>query len=181
MKNAAFMSFVRKHPVSVICGAISLVLVVAIYFRRQTISAAEEELALRTEEGERYAANIKNSAQLKEQLDALLTANKEVETRLIHASQLGVNSQIFYKLEADTGVKLIDFRQLPTLTPVKTYSAIGFAVSMQGELPQLLNVLRSLESGAHYCRVLSATCNLSASNRQAPLTLALNLELLGVP
>jgi hypothetical protein len=181
MKSAAFMGFVKKHPVPVICAALSLALVVAIYFRRQTMSAAEEELAQRTEEGERYAANVKNSAQLKEQLDALLAANQEVQTRVVHASQLGTNSQIFYKLEADTGVKLIDFRQLPTVTPLKTFSAVGFSVSMQGELPQLLNVLRSLESGAHYCRVLSATCNLTGSVRQAPLTLALNLELLGVP
>ncbi|MEO5958357.1 MAG: hypothetical protein ABIZ49_10935 [Opitutaceae bacterium] len=181
MSTEAMQTFVRKHPISVGCGVLSLLLAGAIYFRSDKIGLAETELAEKSAEGEKYLANIKNSGQLKEQIDTLVAANKDIDARIIRANQLGANSQIFYKLESETGVKLIDFRQSPT--PAKGSGAfipVGFTVAIQGELSQLLTVLRTLESGAHYCRVLNASCTLNGNNRQLPLILSLNLELLGV-
>jgi hypothetical protein len=182
MSNEALRTLLRKHPISVGCAVLSLLLLGAIYFRRDKISEAETELNDRSAEGERYQANIKNSGQLKEQLETLQNAAKEIDSRIIRANQLGANSQIFYKLVSETGVKLIDLRQLPT--PPKgpgAFIPIGFSIAMQGDLPQLLTFLRTVEGGANYCRVLGASCTLNSNNRQLPLILTLNLELLGVP
>ena len=116
-------------------------------------------------------------------MDTLLAARKEIDARVIRANQLGANSQIFFKLESQTGVKLMgDPRQsaLAAKGP-GAFVPVGFTVSMNGDLPQLLSALRTLESGSNYCRVLGAICSLDGNDRRKPLLLTLNLELLGTP
>ncbi len=185
MTNEELVAFVKKNPISVGCGAFALLVAVGIYFRSSEIPEAEALLAEKSAEAERYALNIKNSAQLKEQYEAVVAANKDVDTRIVRASQKGNNTQFFYKLQNDTGVRLIDFRQseaLGTASKTKTtFTPIAFNVSVQGTLPQILDFLRQLEGGTHYSRILSASCTSSPTNRGGPLTLALSLELLGLP
>ena len=185
MTNQDLIAFLKKHPISVGCGLLSLAAAGFTYFRSGEIPVAEAELAQKSTEADRYDLNIKNAAQLKEQVAALAGASKEIESRLVHYNQLGVNNQYFFKLESDTGVKLIDFRQgslQPAAKGAKTaFIAVGFSVSVQGNLAQILEFLHQLEGGAHYCRVLMATCTGNSSSRNAPLTLALSLEMLGLP
>ncbi len=185
MSNDELFSFIKKNPISVGCGVLSLFLAVGLYLRSTEIPEAEDILIQKTAMAERYALNIKNSVQLKEQADALAAANKELDSRIIRASQLGSNTQYFYKLQSDTGVKLIEFRQTTVVIPPTkaktTYSPIVFNVAVQGTLSQVMNFLRQLESGTHYCRVLTANCSGNASARNQPLTLSLNLEMLGLP
>ena len=185
MTTADLVALIRKNPITFACGAFCLLLGLSYYFRFQLVDEAETELAQRTAEAERYALNGKNAAQLKEQLEALVVANKEVDTRIVRASQLGLNHQYFYKVFGETGVKQIDLRQTG-LAPVpkgakNAFVPVGFTVSVQGEYAQLLRFLRHLESGARYCRVLTASCSLPGADRLGPLTLSLNLELLGQP
>ncbi len=185
MTNEELVAFVKKNPISVGCGALALLVAVGIYFRSSEIPESEALLAEKSAEAERYALNIKNSAQLKEQYEAVVAANKDVDAPIVRASQKGNNTQFFYKLQNDTGVRLIDFRQseaLGTASKTKTtFTPIAFNVSVQGTLPQILDFLRQLEGGTHYSRILSASCTSSPTNRGGPLTLALSLELLGLP
>jgi hypothetical protein len=185
MTGQEFSALLKKNPVSFGAGVLSLALIGAIYFRSGEIPAAEAELVQKSAEGERYATNVKFSAQLKEQQDAVVAANKEIDTRIVRASQVGANTQYFYELEKETGVKLIDIRQLTTSVTLpkggkNAFVPISYSVSAQGTLNQLLDLLRSIEAGAHYSRVLTATCGRTAPNRGL-LTLSLTLELLGLP
>jgi hypothetical protein len=182
MTNEELLAVVKKHPVAVGSGVLSLILAVAIYFRSDAIPAATQELEAKSTEADRYAANLKNAARLKEQLDALVAANKEVDSRLVRISAQGTNSQFFYKLESESGVRLLNFQQT-TQTGAKSGSfvPVGFTVTAQGDLSQLLSFLNMLESGAHYARVMNASCTLTGPKRDAPLTLTLTLELLGQP
>jgi hypothetical protein len=183
MNTAEFVAFVKKNPITVGCGVLSLALGVGIYLHSGTLPDTDAELRQKTAEADKYAANIKNSSQLKEQLDVLTAANKEIDSRLVH-NQLGVNYQFFYKLFADTGVKQIELHQVPVPAAKVGKGAfipVGFSVAVQGDQAQLLQLLHTLESGVRYCHVLTATCNANAANRSAPLTLSLTLELLGVP
>ena len=184
MTNEELFAFVKKNPISVACGVVAVGLVLSLYFRSGLQEEAEGILAERTAAGERIAANIKNSADLEEDFARISEANKEVALRAVRINELGTNSQFFYKLEGDTGVKLVDFRQT-TQSAAKgrgTYQPVGFSVSVQGDLPQLLHFMRLLESGSRYCRVMSASIARSSSaGRNAPMTLSLNLELLGTP
>jgi hypothetical protein len=51
---------------------------------------------------------------------------------------------------------------------------------VQGNLTQLLAFLRRLESGTHYARVQNVSLT-SSFDRNALLSMAINLELLGLP
>ncbi|MEX2044946.1 MAG: hypothetical protein WD941_06295 [Opitutus sp.] len=184
MTNENLLAVIKKNPIGVACGALAIGLVVAIYFRSGGIPEAEAELAQRLAEADKYAANITYSVSLKEQHDALVDAVKEIDVRLVRASQLGINNQYFFKLESDTGVKMIDFRQgqiAAVRGPKGAYSPVPFSVSVQGDMVQVVNYLNLIESGTHYCRVISASLTPVGATRPGFLSMSLNLELLGLP
>jgi hypothetical protein len=184
MTNAELMAFVKKNPISVGCGLLAVALGVVIYFRAGAIPEAEGELAQKSADAERHSANVRNAEQLKEQLDEVMAAGKEIDSRMIRASQLGPNQQYFYLLVRETEVKLIEFRPggltANAKGPKTTFSPIQFTVSVNGTLSQVMDFLLRLESGAHYCRVNSAQLFSTPQNRAA-MTLQLSLELLGLP
>ena len=186
MTNEERMALIKKNPISVGCGALSVLLIAGLYFRRDEILSAEADLQQKSGDAEKYALNLKNAHQLKEQFEDLAASNKAIEGRMARISQLGNNTAYFYKLFADTGVKQIDFGQGTTIANMpkaaKTaYVPVAFRVTVQGSLPQVLNFIRQLEDGTYFCRVLTAQMSGSAASRNTPLTLSLNLELLGLP
>lgn len=184
MTNEEALVMIRKNPISFGCGVLSFLLAVGSYLRMEALPDAEAELTQKSALAERLALNLKHSAQLKEQSEAMVAASAAIDTRIIRASQLGNNTQYFYKIESATGVKILDLRQTTSTVakPVKgTYAPVSFALTVQGSFPQVLGFLRQLEHGTHYSRVLTATCSTNAAQRTSPLTLALTLELLGLP
>lgn len=186
MTTDELMTVVKRNPIGFGCAALSLALIVAIYFRSGAIPETDAQLQQKSAEAERYALNIKNAVQLPEQVERIAAANKAIEGRMVHVNQLAINQQYFQVLRRDTGVNLVDFRQATMSANVvkggKTaYMPVAFSLVVQGTLPQTLNFLRALENGTHYCRVLAATCAANPNARTAPLTLSLTLELLGVP
>jgi hypothetical protein len=186
MSNEELIAFLRKNAISVACVIASLLIGLTLYYRSDELPEAEKVLGERQKEGELLAANIEDSADLKEQHAAIVEANQAITERMIHIGQLAENNQYFYKLESDTGAKLSDPHQMPWNPPPKTaaktnFTAIGFTLTAQGEYRQLLDLLRRLESGEHYCRVISCSLHpLSAENRGGPLLMSLSLELMGV-
>jgi Tfp pilus assembly protein PilO len=178
--NEQFMGSIKKNPISIGCALLAIALVGVAYFRSGKAGELETELEQKSADAGKYAANLKNAAQLQEQFDALVAAQKAIEARMIRAEELTTNRQYFYKLEADTGVKLLDLRPTPNSKSASKagYQPIPFALNIQGDYRQILTFLRMLESGPRYCRVLSASCN-SPAERGPVLGLSLNLELLG--
>ncbi len=192
MSNEQFIALIKKNPITVVC----IVLVIAIglftYYRMDELPEQDRILVETQTEAERLAANKKNSERLKDQYDALVVANKQIDARLIRMSDLTRNHGYFDKLEADTGVKLTLIQQ--TLTspppqgkgPKQVFTRVPFSITAVGDYASLLEFLRHLENGNAYCRVLSCTIN-AATPQQAggertnTLTLRLGLELLGLP
>jgi hypothetical protein len=186
MSNEALIALVKKNPVGVLCALLSLALFGGWYYRSGDVPDTEQVLQQKSAEAERYSANLSNASQLKEQFDLLVAANKEIDSRLLHARDSVSNIQYFYKLEKESGVKLTsDPRQAPISSQKKDAAKgacqpLAFSVSVQGDLTQVLNFLGRLESGAHYCRVLGFTCT-APQVRSQPLSVSMNLELLGLP
>ncbi|MCX6953745.1 MAG: hypothetical protein NTV51_16460 [Verrucomicrobia bacterium] len=184
MTNEELFALVRKNPISVGCGVLSLLLAGTIYWRSDAGPEKEEELVKKSDEGQRFAANLKNAGSLQEQYDAVVAANKAIDARIVRYSRLGVNLQYFYKLESETGVKLTSdpriSQPVAKKDPKAAYVAVPCNLAVQGSLPQLLNFLRRLENGTHYCRILTITLG-GPADRNAPLSLTINLELLGLP
>jgi len=185
MTNEKLFALIKRNPVGVGCGLFVLAIGMLGYFRLDLLPNAALQLEQKAAEGERFNANVKNSGQLPEQLAAIIEARSEIEKRLIRAVELPKNLQYFYRLEAETGVKLLSLAQNP-VPPAKPgaklpLSGVGFTVSFQGSYLVALDFLRRLESGIHYSRLMSVNMGSPAGNRNAPLTVSLSLELLSQP
>lgn len=170
----------KRRPLLVACGAVSLALALGVYFRMDVRDAAQARFDEREKELLRLIANTKNSAQLDAQLEALRRANAVVEAGALRANELARNQQIFYQLEAESGVKLLDLRQLNPAAPVKggpvTYLSIPFSLTVKGDYSQILDFLQRLDHGPTLCRVSSASIGRPV---EGSYTLNLGVELLG--
>ena len=185
MSHAPKIAFIKKNLVVLGCGLIALGFGVAIYFQVDSLVEATDLIEQKTTEGMRLTANLKNSYQLPEQLAAITQARAQVDGRLVSASELAKNLQYFYKLEADTSVKLLALFQNPVPAPKPgakpALIGIGYNLSYQGSYTNALNFLSRLESGTHYSRLISANISTNSSTREGPVTVSLALELLGRP
>lgn len=184
MSNEELFAFLRKNVVAVACVVASLVIGLVIYLRSDLLPEAEKVFAQNSQKAALLAANIEDSEQLKEQHAALVTSNEKISDRMIRVGQLAENLQYFYRLESDTGAKLTDLRQVPLQPALKTapktvFTPVGFAVTAQGTFLQLMDLLRRLEGGEHYCRVLTCSIHPNQELRGGALSMALSLELLG--
>jgi Tfp pilus assembly protein PilO len=186
LKNENVVAAVKKYPILFASGLVSVAILLAMYFRTGELPAASAKLDEVTTLGERLKLNLVNSAQLEEQRAALAAANERVATRLIRASELAKNQQYFYRLEAETGTKYNDLRQLPPTPTAKgggnSYVAVPYQVAVVGNYTQLLTYLRRIEGGIHFPRITGATLTREGADINNPvLVLNLNLELLGLP
>jgi hypothetical protein len=178
MTTADLTSAVKKNPLIVGCAVLTLALGAMLYLRLDSIPEANSRLDELSAQSRRYALNISNASQLKEHMDALIAANKAIDGRVIRSTDIGINQQFFYKLESESGVKLLDLRQGGKPATKTNFAPVGFTVSLQGDFPQVLKFLRGLEDGSHYARVLTASCS---GTRTGDVTMTLSLELLGRP
>jgi len=185
MTNKELLALIKRNPVSVGCALFALGLGVLIYLRMDLLPKAASDLEQKVAEGERFNANVNNAAQLPEQLAAITEARTEIEKRLIRAIELPKNLQYFYRLEAETGVKLINLSQnpLPQSKPGAKLplTGVGFTIAFQGPYFVALEFLRRLETGVHFSRMMSVNMATPAGNRNAPVTVSLSLELLSQP
>lgn len=187
MTNAEFGDLIRRNPLRVIAGVVAIFSGVGVYLVADRIDLATEVLKQKASEGEKLANNIKYSAQLTEQYEAMVAASNEIYGRVIHASQLANNLQYFYRLETESGVELVDVRQttagvIGARSNIKgPTNGVGFSVSVKGNYATLLGWLRRIENGPHYCRIVSASIAPAGLDRTGPLTLSVALELFGQP
>lgn len=186
-KDKTSPGFLKKHPLSVGCALLSVLLIAGIIYRRDAMPATVTDLEEKTAKGERLTANLTNANQLVEQRDAMAKVNALVAGRLVKASELAKNLQYFYRMEAETATKFIELRQQASPTSVKpgnAYLSVPYTMTVEGSYLQLVTLLRRLENGVHFCRILNATITRGAgdpASTVSPLTLTMNLELLGQP
>lgn len=177
---------IKKHPVGVGCGLLSLLLLVVINLRSGLFTEGEARLAEVTATGNRLKANINYSSQLSEQLATLTEAVDQLSKRTVRPGELAQNLQYFYKLEAESGARLIDLRQMNPVSPATaknapapTFVSLPFNVGVQGDFENVMAFLRKLENGHHFSRVTQASLRPSGTSNQ--LTLNLSVQLLGEP
>ena len=185
MTSADISANLKKHPIGTICAIVAIACGIALYLRAGDIAASQVENEARTAEASRMVNNVRNSTNLAEQVGEMETLRKDFEGRLMKTSQLAVNLQYFYKLEAETEVKLIDVRQnnLPRNAAKTLYVGVPFTVSIQGTFAQVTQFVNRLQNGPHFCRINVATFGRAGGDSAAGtgVTLALNLEILGQP
>lgn len=181
MTSADLITMLKKHPIGVICGLVTIICGVLLYVRSGNIAESQAKLEASSDQAKKMIANVRNSSGLEDQLKEIQALSAEMEGRLMKAGQLAVNLQYFYKLETENEVKLLDVRQSTFPRNLKTaYAGVPFSVSIQGTYAHVMNFLNRLQNGRHFCRV--STANFSkAGEGNGEITLTLNLELLGQP
>jgi hypothetical protein len=183
---------IKKQPVAVVCALLCLGLAVAVYFRKDAMAEANDALAQNKSDGEHLRDNVTNASKLDEQFEVMTQAIQAIEGRLVHADQLAINKQYFYKIESETQTKLTNLSQSGEATSGKnsgknSYIAVLYSISIEGTYPQLLDFLRRVENGEHYARVQGVVLTRGSGSENSPtggaknLSLSLNLELLGLP
>lgn len=186
MAAESLVATLKANPISVACGALALTLGVGIYLRSGDVPEKEALLEQKVSLGERIDANLKNGVQLAEQFAAISASRKEIEARLVRSEELAKNLQFFYKLEADTGAKLVDLRQNPPAPGAKAksfYKSVAYVVAVRGDYVRILDFLRRLESRQRFCRIMTASVIGSSTDKDRgnELTINISLELLGQP
>lgn len=188
MTSAELIATIKKQPVGFACGALCLVCAGLLYFRSGKLDESQKEYDAKSAESARILTNVSNSKNLPEHLAEIQAQAKELDSRLVRAGQLAVNLQFFYKLEAETEVKLLDVRQDNSPKGTKTlFVGVPYSLSVQGSYKQLLTFLHRLEDGSRLCHFNNIGVNKSGGSADATagpgaiMTMSLNIELLGLP
>ena len=186
MTSADITGHIKKQPIGFACGLLSLILAGVLYYRSSKIEENQSIYETKSAEAARIISNVSTSKTLPEQVQEIQGITKDLEARLVHAGQLAVNLQYFYKLEAETEVKLLDIRQntFPKNSPM-TYGGVPYNVTVQGSYKQVMFFMNRLENGRHFCHFsnvnLAKVPAAGDNSTQNTMTLSLIIELLGQP
>lgn len=193
MTSADLLATLKKHPIGFVCGFMALACGAWTYFRGTDIDTLKATFEQKSGEASKMMTNVRNAEKLAQHVEEMQAISKEVTSRLIRPGQLAVNLQYFYKLEADTGVKLNDVRQAPlaksAAAKATLFVPVGYNVSLQGSFSQVMQFVQRLETGPHFSRfnnvnvskVGGQTGEGAVSVAPDAMNVTINLELLGQP
>lgn len=178
----------KKHPIGVACGALAIVCAVVLYFTSDTLDEKKGVYEDTAKKEKAITTNVTNFASLPEQTEAVQHAVKDIEGRLIHASQLAINLQYFYRLESETGVKMTEVHQGNTTAPrpgsgKAAYTATSFAVNIQGTYKQVLDFIHRVENGQRIARFSSVSFTKASGENVAPdaFSVSMGIDFLSTP
>lgn len=188
MTTADLIAKIKKQPIGFACGIICLLCAGWLYFRSGALEKRQQEYDAKAADAATMVSNVSLSKSLPAEVAEMQAATKELEARLVRAGQLAVNLQYFYKLEAETEVKLLDVRQNTPQKGKGAYIGVPYNVNVQGPYKNVMNFLQRVEKGRHFCRIYQANFSKavassegSAQGPSTTVTLALTLDLLGQP
>lgn len=195
MTGADLLALLKKNPIGTVGVLVALGCGAVIYLRGDAVAAAQSAFDEKEREAQKMAANIRNGADLEAQAAKLEAAARELESRLVTASQLANNLQIFYRIENETGIKLLDTPRQGALpaprpgAPAPAYVGVPFTVNVRGSFPEIMTFVRRLELGAQFCRFGNVSLTRAASNLDSgggtpearAMNATLSFEFLGQP
>lgn len=192
MTGADLLALIKKQPLAFICGLIIIGCGAALFFPREAVTTAQATYEEKEKEFRKIDNNVRASAGLAEAAAEMEAAGKQFDARLVRAPQLANNLQFFYRLESDTGVKLLDARQMPVPPPRPgerrgAYVPVPFQVAIQGTFADTHAFLRRLENGPHFVRFAQMTTAKystggdSTFSTGGALSITLTVEMLGTP
>ena len=176
----------RQYPTIFICGILSLMTLVAIFVRGAGLSEARTELEQAARDAARIDGNIKNAVDIEKHLTALKEVTEEAASRLIISAELARNLQYFYRLEAESRVRITDLNQrgpasIPEEGSQPTYLPVRYEIAVEGQYLELLEFLYRIESGRHFARFNQLEIVRAQRTDSSAMRLAINLEVLGRP
>jgi len=183
----------KRYPIAISAGGAFIIFAALAFIRSGSVDDLRSELSSRESEAARLADNVHNGQRLPAQLDEMEGLTRQISDRLSVPTDVAGNQQYFYKLEADSGVKLADLHQMPTgaksaKTKYTQYSVVSYSTTVLGDFAHLVSFLRSLESGQKLSAVTGADIMLSPTTKtqddpgpSALLQMNLSVQLLATP
>jgi hypothetical protein len=178
---------IQKHPFPVIGSIAAVVLIGFGVYRNLSVPDLEAEREATSKNAVRIHSNVVNATSLAEQVKTITELNAAVNARLARVNDLAGNTQFFYKIEAETGVR--ESALSPVTMPVKRppgslFTSVAFNCAVEGRFSQIVAFLDRLEGAAWYGRV--STLNLrqlvGVDGRGEPqLAAVLTVEILAQP
>jgi len=165
--------YLKNYPVAVLCFVVILICGLVIFIRGDVnieLNAKEAELNSRIRTIDR---NVKNSKNLKEEVDEVKLLVDQIESRLFNRDQRAVNINFFYALEDRLGVRISNIGQMPAGDPIyskggprelKLHSTIGYNISVTGQFDEILLFMYELHRVDPLIRV--ADFQIADSGRQ---------------
>lgn len=195
MTGADLLALIKKQPIAFACGLIALLCGIALYIRSDAVDEAQRLFEEKDKESQKIALNARHTTGLAEQVQEIQGDAKQLESRLVRAGNLANNLQFFYRLENDTGAKLVDVRQngLPPAkanAPKTLFVPVSFSLTLQGTYPQIWTFLRRIETGPHFARFdrltvskIEGAARTESGGAAAPdqMNAVFTVELLGTP
>lgn len=178
------MSTVKKssfkmQPLTLGALTIALLATAASFWRSSSRSELESDLKAKESESTRFADNVRYGQKLDAQFKSLVDLNKQASERLTDPTDLAANQQYFYKLEATSGVKISDLRQVSIPkkkgAAVTLYTPVPYFITVSGNFPQVLGFIRNIESGSKICRITTASIVAASIKDSSSSTLTLNI------
>jgi hypothetical protein len=182
LKSKNFVNACKRRPLLCICIGSGLILLLVFYFRMNLVVETETTLAERSQHLKKLKTNAIYATQLEQQIKTLKDVNQALADGALREGELAKNQQLFLRLEAETGVKLLDMKAQPVPPAPKvaggsSYVPISFSLTISGDYKQLITFLKRLDQGPTLCRVVNAA--ISGTNT-GPQTMSLSVELLGL-
>lgn len=180
----------RRFPVPTTCGVIVFVCFFAFYLRMNLLTELEIENDDVQRQLQQVEQNVTHGKTLSEHITQMKEKVDELESRVIKPAELANNLKYFYELEATTHVAIGDLRQT-VAAPVKgapktILTGIDYSVLITGQFHQVVSYLNELEHGRFFYRLESINLQRgraegTAASVMTPVSVSLNLELLGWP
>lgn len=188
------LKFLKRHAFAAVCCTLAIATAIAYVVRMDLLDKARTEAELSQKEAQNMKRNLRNAIGLREHLADLNVLLSIVDARLVRPEDLASNLQYFYRLESETGAKILLLRQLTSGTTDAAaaaagnalYRPISYSVIVEGSFPQVMAFLTRLERGAHFNRTRVFTAQRGATDagggiRSGTVVVNLNIELMGTP
>lgn len=176
----------QKYPVAAICVGLSVLVLGAYGYRFTELDSREQTLADLKIETDGLQKNVSNATELESHLKQLKDGITKLEGRSLKELALATNLQYFLRLEEQTGVKVVVTQGSESAKAraarKTTFFPISFSVAADATWPQLLGVLRALETGPIEYRPTGMRVLATEGSATPPkVSLDLSLDLLGLP
>lgn len=178
----------RKRPAIFAAAACGLILLFIIYFRFGQLAEYESTLQERKDQLAKYEKNIKNAAQLGQHVDSIKAINSEIKKQALNPANTALNQKVFYQLESEIGIKIIELQQLPIAVAPKAdnknyYVPLGFKLSFSGDYLRIIKFIRRLEeifTTGHLSTVSISKANDSSTGLSEQRLALINFQVLAV-
>lgn len=186
MTGADIISKIKQYPIATVGFIAAVILAGAVYLRAGQIPQLETRKTTLQTEVTKIDTNLKNAIGLEQDVEKVTSLQKEIDSRLLDASQVAANQLYFYNLEQAAGVRLnlgalrqaSAAKQFEGITAMKSYRVSTVDLVISGPYPNILDFLNRTLNGRFITRVDELNIATGQGPNQGSTEAKLRLEIL---